>query len=87
MRHQMVLIAKHLLVSICRISGRSADMMSTVLASDEDCWVPDHFHYVICFHQHKCRSSCQDHGFVDGRCAGFPNLVPMCECLRANCPP
>ncbi|KAK3135309.1 hypothetical protein QOZ80_5BG0417370 [Eleusine coracana subsp. coracana] len=60
-------------------------MTPSVLASD-DCWETDHFHYVICFHQPKCRSSCQDHGFVDGRCAGFPNLVPMCECQRANCP-
>ncbi|RCV17298.1 hypothetical protein SETIT_3G208800v2 [Setaria italica] len=57
-------------------------------SSDDDCWVDDHVHYVVCLKTEKCRSSCVEHGSVDGRCQwGFPNLLPFCQCLRPNCPP
>ncbi|KAL6609818.1 hypothetical protein ACP70R_039787 [Stipagrostis hirtigluma subsp. patula] len=54
----------------------------------DDCWVVDPANYLVCTKTAKCRSTCQDHGFVDGRCKwGFPDLVPVCKCLRPHCPP
>ncbi|OEL12574.1 hypothetical protein BAE44_0026405 [Dichanthelium oligosanthes] len=52
----------------------------------DDCWFNNNADYPICFHQPKCRGHCQDKGNADGRCnKKFPNLVPICECLRPNC--
>ncbi|KAJ1263309.1 hypothetical protein BS78_09G173700 [Paspalum vaginatum] len=56
--------------------------------SNDDCWVDDRVQYVVCMRTARCRSSCLEHGYVDGRCQwGFPNLVPICECLLPKCAP
>ncbi|CAN6337327.1 unnamed protein product [Urochloa humidicola] len=65
----------------------SLGLAPAVLGSD-DCWVDDRVHYVVCLKTDKCRSSCVEHGYVDGRCQWvFPNLLPFCQCLSPNCPP
>ncbi|KAL6609820.1 hypothetical protein ACP70R_039789 [Stipagrostis hirtigluma subsp. patula] len=67
-------------------TSRSLSLMPFIAGKD-DCWDVNHDYYV-CLKTAKCRSNCQEHGNVDGRCNGsFPYLVPLCECLRPNCPP
>ncbi|WVZ98907.1 hypothetical protein U9M48_044277 [Paspalum notatum var. saurae] len=59
-----------------------------VLGSNDNCWVDGRVPYVVCTRAARCRSSCLEHGYVDGRCQwGFPNLVPICECLLPKCAP
>ncbi|KAL6620400.1 hypothetical protein ACP70R_035539 [Stipagrostis hirtigluma subsp. patula] len=72
-------------VVLCLLLVHSGLMPS--VAGTDDCWDVNHDYYV-CLKTAKCRSNCQEHGNVDGRCNGsFPYLVPLCECLRPNCPP